>query len=212
MSDPGPCPLCERPLYAWIVLPAAIGTASVGMPLDAEPAGERVVDRCESCGAAVPRGAAVDVGAEWEALLAAGEAGEVSVPNRASLQAAIGVEGWAAIDRSPGELLLTPRSLELLAERNGRRLDRVRTPVSRRAQAWMWQTLLNGLTFTPNFAREVRGGALRPGRGGDRLRFVADSIVTVLGAPLIALVSVPLELIAALLRRGGELRAVAGER
>jgi hypothetical protein len=33
--------------------------------------------------------------------------------------------------------------------------------------------------------------------------------VTVLGAPLIALVSVPLELVAALVRRGGEMAATA---
>jgi hypothetical protein len=71
----------------------------------------------------------------------------------------------------------------------------------------MWQTLLNGLTFHPNFAREVRAGRLRPAGARSRFAFAVDSVVTVLGAPLIALVSVPLELIAALARRGGEIRA-----
>ena len=70
----------------------------------------------------------------------------------------------------------------------------------------MWQTLLNGLTFHPNFAREVRAGRLRPATARSRLTFTLDSVVTVLGGSLIALLSIPLELVASLLRRGGELR------
>ena len=95
--------------------------------------------------------------------------------------------------------MLTPRSLELLAERNGEpaRADALAASGAA-AQAWMWQTLLNGLTFHPNFAREVRAGRLRPRHGRSRLRFAVDAIVTVLGAPLVALVSFPLELVAAL--------------
>ena len=57
----------------------------------------------------------------------------------------------------------------------------------------MWQTMLNGLTFHPNFAREVRAGRLRAGdspRG--RWAFAIDSVVTVLGAPLVLLLSAPL--------------------
>ncbi len=73
----------------------------------------------------------------------------------------------------------------------------------------MWQTLLNGLTFHANFAREVRAGRLRPSNARSRPRFVADLVVTVLGAPLVLLVSAPLELGAALFRRGGELSATA---
>ena len=83
----------------------------------------------------------------------------------------------------------------------------MRTPVTARAQAWMWQTMLNGLTFHANFARELRAGRLRPANARSRFAFAADLVVTVLGAPLIAIVSVPLELVAALARRGGEMRA-----
>ena len=72
----------------------------------------------------------------------------------------------------------------------------------------MWQTLLNGLTFHPNFAREVRAGRLRAGTA-QPAAFAIDVVVTVLGAPLVALVSVPLELGAALAGRGGELVATA---
>ncbi len=209
MAETNACPLCGQPLYGWIALPPASGGATIGMPLSADPESERVVDRCENCGLAVERDRELDLVAEWEALCRPADGGgrEVAIPNRASLQAAIGVEGWAAIDLFPGRLLLTPPSLELLAERNGRRLERIRWPLSARAQAWMWQTLLNGLTFHPNFAREVRAGRLRPSTGRGRFAFAVDAVVTVLGAPLIALVSVPLELAAALIRRGGEMRA-----
>jgi hypothetical protein len=208
-DEPRSCPLCGHPLYPWIALPARDGEASVGVPLGED---ERIIDRCESCGVAVERGREVELGAEWEAVCRAGKPGarEIAIPNRASLQAAIGVEGWAEIDGSPGRLIHTPASLALLAERNGHDLERHRTAFTGRAQAWMWQTLLNGLTFHPNFAREVRAGRLHA--AGARFRFGVDVVVTVLGAPLIALVSVPLELGATLAGRGGVLSATARRR
>jgi hypothetical protein len=173
--------------------------------------GERIVDRCESCGVAVERGGHIDVAAEWGAVAGAAPDGEreLAIPDRGSLQAAIGLDGWAAIDLTPGSLLLTRKSLSLLAEVNDYRLERTSWPVWGRNQAWMWQTLLNGLTFHPNFAREVRAGRLRARNARSRFAFVVDVMVTVLGAPLVALVSFPLETVAALARRGGELRAQA---
>jgi hypothetical protein len=170
-----------------------------------------VIVRCESCGVAVEQGREVDLAAEWRTVCPAG-AGEVRTPNRASLQAAIGVEGWAGFERTPGSLLLTPRALELLAERNGVELEPVRTPITRRAQAWMWQTLVNGLTFHNNFAEDVLGGRLRTANARSRFAFAVDCVVTVLAAPLVALVSVPLELAAVVARRGGELVATAAPR
>jgi hypothetical protein len=71
----------------------------------------------------------------------------------------------------------------------------------------MWQTLLNGLTLHPNFAREVRAGRLRPSGGRGRVAFAVDCVATVLAAPLVALVSFPLELVAVALRRGGLIQA-----
>lgn len=212
MSEAGRCPLCGQQLYGWIALPAAGAEASVGMTLN--PADERIVDRCEDCGVAVERGREVDLAAEWEAVCRPGEAGvrEIEVPNRASLQAWIGEAGWAAIDRFPGRLVLTPGSLALLAEHNDHTLERPRSPQSRRAQAWMWQTMLNGLTFHPNFAREIRAGRLRLRNARSTLTFVVDSIVTVLGAPLILLVSAPMELGGALAGRGGIMAARARRR
>jgi hypothetical protein len=206
-TDAGPCPLCGEPLYGWLALPPATAQASVGMPVEQQDRGERVIDRCESCGVALERGRELDLAREWR--LVAGEPDRIVTPNRASLQAWIGVEGWTGFDRGAGSLLLTPASLELLAHRNGERLGAVRTPVSWHSQAWMWQTLLNGLTFHPNFARELRAGRLRPSNSRGRGRFAVDLVVTVLGAPLVALVSIPLELVAALAGRGGEMAAAS---
>jgi hypothetical protein len=209
-AEPGPCPLCGQPLFGWIALPPAGTAATIGAPLP-EPERERVVDRCENCGVALERDREIDLTAEWEAVCRPGAAGEreISLPNRASLQAWIGEVGWTGIDRSPGRLMHTRDSLARLAGANGHALERTRTPITRRAQAWMWQTLLNGLTFHPNFAREVRAGRLRPANSRGRASFAIDAVVTVLGAPLVLLLSVPLELGAVAFRRGGELAATA---
>ena len=215
MSDElRPCPLCGQPLYPWVGLPAR-GTeaVSVGEPLpDAEA--ERVIVRCENCGVAVERDREVDLSAEWEAVCHPGDVGarEISIPDRRSWQASIGVGGWAAIDLYPGHLIHTRRSLELLAERNSYGIDSIRWPWHGPNQPWMWQTLLNGLTFHPNFAREVRAGRLRSRNARSRARFVVDSIVTVLGAPLVALASFPLEAVAGLVRKGGLMVASARRR
>jgi hypothetical protein len=208
--EPGACPLCGQPLYGWIALPPVGGNTGIGLPIG-EVEHERVIDRCENCGVALERDRDVDLTAEWEAVCRPGEPGmrQISIPSRLSLQAWIGEVGWAGIDHYPGRLIHTPASLELLAKRNAYAVERTRSPVSRRAQAWMWQTMLNGLTFHPNFAREVRAGRLRLANARSRLRFGVDVVVTVLGAPLVLLVSAPLELGAALARRGGELAAVA---
>ena len=198
------CPLCGGALYGWLTLPDPGAPATVGRPT--ERAGS-VLERCESCGAGVERGTeGVDLEAEAAGLEVPGSS-ELAVPNRGSVQAAIGGEGWSAIDERPGHLLLTPKSLRLLCERTGRDVRSTRTRYFGRNQRWMWQTLVNGLTFHPNFAREVRAGRLRPSSARGPLTFGVDCVVTVLAAPLVLLVSAPLELASALAGRGGEIVA-----
>lgn len=204
----GTCPLCGSPLYGWLELPDPSSNPTVGRPI--ADADARVLDRCEECGAGVLDGSApLDLEAEIEALVTTLDDGTsvVAAANRRSWQASLGGEGWAAIDVHPGRLLLTPRALELLAERTGTELGEVRFPPLGRNQAWMWQTLLNGLTFHPNFAREVRAGRLRPANARSRFAFVADAVATVLAAPLVLIASFPLELVAAFSRRGGAMVA-----
>jgi hypothetical protein len=69
----------------------------------------------------------------------------------------------------------------------------------------MWQTLLNSFTFHSNFARDTLRGRLTPRNARGVPSFAIDAIVSTLGALPVALISIPLELVAALARRGGEL-------
>ena len=209
MTSSGACPLCGEQLFGWIAMPPPGDDAGVGERV--EPDRERVLDRCENCGVALEHGREVDVATEWEAICRPGEGGDslISIPDRGSLQAWFGEFGWAALDRYPGRLVLSAPSLERLAAINGHTLSDSRTPRTRRAQAWMWQTLLNGLTFHRNFAREVRAGRLRAANARSRFAYAVDWVVTVLGAPLVLLVSAPLELGASLVGRGGERTATA---
>jgi hypothetical protein len=196
VSAVGACPLCGQALYPWVTPPAG-------------ESGRPILDRCENCGAAVERGAVVDLMRELNAISVVEPDGMrwAQLPNRASLQAGIGGEAWAAIDAGDGALIQTPRSLELLAERTGYEVESLGFAVLARNQGWMWQTLLNGLTLHPNFAREALAGRLRPSSGRGRLAFGVDLVASVLAAPLVVLVSVPLELIAVALRRGGWIHA-----
>lgn len=196
------CPLCGGTLRPWRSLPANPSRASVGLPSEQQE--ERVIERCERCEVGVERGARVELEAEWAALDAASG---VAVANRESVQASIGGEGWAAIGSGPGRLLHSPRSLELLAERTGNRIEVLGTPPLGRNQGWMWQTLVNGLTLRPNFARDARAGRIHPTDLRSRAAYGIDLVVSILAAPFVALISFPLELISALLGRGGELRA-----
>ena len=200
------CPLCGARAYGWLTLPDPRSRPTVGMPATVS----RVIDRCEGCGAGIERTAGpIDLAAELERIAEARPNGKraIRAPNRASVQAAIGAEGWAALEDWSGALLLTPRALRLLAERTGHEVRRLRFTRGGRNQRWMWQTLLNGLTLHPNFAHEVRAGRLRPSSARGPGAFAVDCVVTGLAAPLVALVSFPLELVAAAARRGGELSA-----
>ena len=206
----GECPACGGPLHRWVK----------AHPADARSTEETLLDRCESCGLVVAHsspvhpafgGAATEAAdRELERLFersANGARGELRAPNRRSLQAAIGEGSWAALELPERPLVLTPDALEALLERRGGELERVRYPILGRNQLWMWQTLMNALTFQPNFAREALAGRLSPRGGRGRLTFAVDVVVSVLAAPLVAIASVALETVAALFRRGGEMRA-----
>ena len=205
----GECPACGGPLFAWAEAHA----------FDARRDEEYVLDRCERCRTAVarsspahpaygprPRDAADAEVAELLGEPAADGTIELRCPNRNSLQAAIGEGDWAALELPERPLQLTPAGLDAILARRGLTVARVRSRAFGRGQRWMWQTLVNALTFQPNFAREAFSGRLRPGTSGRPAAFAADLIVSVLAAPLVALVSVPLEAIAALARRGGEMQ------
>jgi hypothetical protein len=207
------CPLCGGRAYPWIGIPLPGSQATVGLtsPVDPEDpaAGEsaRLIDRCQDCAAGIEKGVEIDLEAELERLTVSHDGAERTLiaPNRASWQAAIGGDGWAALADWEGHLLLTPRGMELLLERSGLARERPAFPPWGANQRWMWQTLLNGITLHPNFASRALSGRLRPANSRGRFAFVADAIASALASPLVALVAIPAEAIAALVGRGGRM-------
>jgi hypothetical protein len=208
------CPLCGARAYPWIAVPLPGSGATVGLASPVDPddpdAGRRarLVDRCEDCATGIEQGPEIDLDAELERVTVSADGGERTViaPSRASWQAALGGDGWAALAEWPGRLLLTPRGLELLLERTGMEAARPAFPPWGANQRWFWQTVLNGITLHPNFATEVLAGRLRPNnspRGG--FAFAADAVASLLATPLVALLTVPIEAVAALVGRGGRM-------
>src|SRR5919198_1827288 len=189
------CPACGAELFGWLEVPAP-------------GAGDVLLQRCEECGL----GVAGDLAPESARAALLGSARslpdgrlELRVANRASIQARLGGRSWTALD-SRRRLYPTPESLRRLAMAAGLRIEEIRCPRSGRGQAWMWQTIVNGFTFNDNVACLVLTGRPRPPAG--RVRLAVDVIVSALAALPVAVVSVPLELVAALAGRGGELAAL----
>ena len=207
------CPLCGARAFPWIGVPLPGTDATVGLasPVDPEDpaAGERarLVNRCDDCASGIEQGTPIDLEAELEGLTVATEGGErmLLAPNRGSWQGAIGGDGWAALAEWPGRILPTPRGLELLLERTGMEPAKPAFPPWGANQRWMWQTILNGITLHPNFATEVLAGRLRPANARGRFAFIADAVASTLATPLIGLISIPLEALAALVGRGGRM-------
>jgi hypothetical protein len=196
------CPACGEPLYGWLV----VGAGENGGPSDSV-----VLERCERCrlGVAANLAPANSTSALLGSARQVSDGGlELRVANRASLQASLGGNHWAALEPQR-RLYPTPASLPPLAAAAGLEIQELRFPRRGRGQAWMWQTIVNAFTFHENFALKVRAGTLRPAGARGRLRFGIDAIVTVIAALPVAVVSAPLELIASLIGRGGELVAVA---
>lgn len=194
-SEQRRCPACGEALYGWISVRAT----------DPRSDEDYVIDRCENCGL----GLIQDGDAPADDELPPG--GEYRIPNRASWQAGIGAEHWAALDVPARRLLLTPRSLELLLGSRGLRAERSRQTTFGRNQVWMWQTLINVFTFHDNFAREVVRGRLTPRSSRNVVAYAIDAAISLLAAIPVVLVSLPLELVAVAAGRGGEM-VVAVER
>jgi hypothetical protein len=181
--DNPPCPACGEPLFGW---------------LEEQPGLAGPVSRCESCGLTLVG----EVGDAAEALAGLdrlGGAGAVRILNRASLSAWLGGAGWAG---------LQPGSRYVFTVEAARRLVANRDQVVRRARwspgagtATMWQTLLNGVSFGRNVALGAlgRSEAVPAERPWQRR---LDAMISVLAAVPALIAAIPLELVAAAVRRG----------
>jgi hypothetical protein len=181
--DNPPCPACGEPLFGW---------------LDARPGLHGPVRRCESCGLGVvgAAGGGAEALADLDRL---DRDGAIRIVSRASFAAWIGSAGWAGLEPESHYLFTPEATRRLVANR-----DQVVTSarwMPGAGIASMWQTLLNGLTFGRNVALGALGrGTAVPARRPWQRRI--DALISVLAAIPAGLVAVPLELIAAVFRRG----------
>lgn len=178
-----PCPACGEPLFGWIDLRAGL----------AGP-----VSRCESCGLGVVGGS----GGVEEALAALDNfsQGDVTrIANRGGFAAWIGGAGWAGLQ--PGDrYLFTVESVRRLVANRDQVVTKVRWSPGA-GVATMWQTVLNGFTFGRNVALGALGRAATvPAEKPWQRRL--DGLICVVVAIPAFLAALPLELIAAGLRRG----------
>jgi hypothetical protein len=182
--DNPPCPACGEPLFGWI---------------DARPGFGGPVRRCESCGLGV-----IGELDSVEGALAAfdrvdGDATK-KILDRAGFSAWIGGAGWAGLE--PGaRCLFTVESVRRLVANRDQVVTHARWSPGT-GIATMWQTILNGFTFGHNVALGTlgRGVVVAAERPWQRRLDALISVVVAIPALLAAL---PLELIAAALRRGG---------
>jgi hypothetical protein len=182
--DNPPCPACGEPLFGW---------------LDARPGLHGPVRRCESCGLGVV--GVADGSADALAALDRLDRDDATrIVNRASFAAWLGSAGWAGLE--PGShYLFTPEAVRRLVANRDQVVTSARWMPTAGITS-MWQTLLNGLTFGRNVALGALGRATAvPARRPWQRRL--DMLISILAAIPAILVAVPLELIAAIFRRGG---------
>jgi len=179
-----PCPACGEPLFGWI---------------DARPGFGGPVRRCESCGLGVV-GELSGVEEALAALDLVSGKGPMKIVDRASFSAWIGGAGWAGLERG-ARCLFTVESVRRLVANRDQVVARARWSPGAGIAA-MWQTILNGFTFGHNvaFGALGRGAAIAAERTWQRR---LDALISVVVAVPAMLVALPLELIAAALRRGG---------
>ena len=132
--------------------------------------------------------------------LAPGGVALVAVPNAASLQAAIGGDGWLHWDAPRHRLHLTPAGVEALLAGAGLEPERTAHMVWEHNPAGMWMALLTRAGMTPGFPFHLlkRNAPARP----------RDLALLALGVPL-APVALGLEGAAAAAHRGGTIAALA---
>lgn len=181
-----PCPACGEPLFGWI---------------DERPGLAGPVARCESCGLGVV-GAPGGAEEALAALEAGGAGGAATIANRDGFAAWIGGAGWAGLERDARYLFTAEAARRLLAHRDQVVVSSRWAPLA--GLAVMWQTVLNGFTFGRNLALGALGRSRAvPAEQPWQRRL--DALILVLVAIPALLFAIPIELLAAALRKGSAL-------
>jgi hypothetical protein len=179
-----PCPACGEPLFGWI---------------DSRPGLGGPVSRCESCGLGVI-GESAGVGEALAALDRSSRDEVARIANRAGFAAWIGGAGWAGLEPGAGYLFTVEAVRRLVANRDQVVASARWAPGA--GLMTMWQTVLNAFTFGRNIALGAVGRAAAvPAKKRWQRRI--DAAISVAVAIPAMIVTLPLELVAAALRRGG---------
>lgn len=179
-----PCPACGEPLFGWI---------------DARAGLAGPVRRCESCGLGVV-GAEESLDSALEALDRQTSDAAIRIADRAGFAAWIGGAGWAGLDPGSRYLFTAEAVRRLVANRDQVVLSARWAPGA--GIGLMWQTILNGFTFGRNVALGALGRA-EPVPADRPWQRRLDAAISVLVAVPALIAAVPMELLAATLRRGG---------
>jgi len=180
--DNPPCPACGEPLFGWIDARAGLAGS---------------VQRCESCGLGVVAGG--DLESALATLDRQTSDETIRIADRNSFAAWVGGAGWAGLE--PGtRYLFTAEAVRRLVASRDQIVSARWTPGS--GIALMWQTILNGFTFGRNIALGALGrGTAAPAERPWQRRL--DAVISVAVAIPAMIFAIPMELIAAVLRRGG---------
>jgi hypothetical protein len=181
--DNPPCPACGEPLFGWIDQRAGL----------AGP-----VSRCESCGLGVvaKAGSVEDVLHDLDRMI---DGDTIRIANRGGFAAWIGGAGWPGLEPGAPYLYTAEAVRRLIANRDQVVTEARWAPAA--GIATMWQTVLNGFTFGRNVALAALGrGTSAPAERLWQRRL--DGLISVIVAVPAFIAAVPLELIAAIFRRG----------
>lgn len=180
--DNPPCPACGEPLFGWVESRAGLAGA---------------VQRCESCGLGVVAGG--DLKSALAALDRQTHEETIRIADRNSFAAWIGGAGWAGLE--PGtRYLFTAEAVRRLVANRDQIVSARWAPGA--GTALMWQTILNGFTFGRNVALGALGRSTAVPAERPWQRRI-DAVISVAVAIPAMIFAVPMELIAASLRRGG---------
>jgi hypothetical protein len=178
-----PCPACGEPLFGWIGRrPGLAGPAR----------------RCESCGLGVI-GEPVSPDEVLRELDRWRTDQTIRIENRASLACSLGGAGWSGLNPRARHLLTVEAVQRLIARRDQVVKKKRWRPLA--SLAATWQTLLNSVTFGQNAALgALRGAPAVPAARPWQRRI--DALAGIVLAIPALLVAIPVELLAAALRRG----------
>jgi hypothetical protein len=182
-----PCPACGEPLFGWI---------------DERPGLIGPVSRCESCGLGVVAAPGEPAEALRELDRLESES-RLTIANRGGYAASIGGAGWAGLEHG-ARYLFTVEAVRRLVARRDQVVKSARWAPGA-GIVLMWQTVLNGFTFGRNVALGALGRSAAVPAEQPWQRRLDGAICVIVATPAL-IAAVPIELIAAALRRGGVIR------